>query len=163
MSISQNNKVLACRGIKLPSVKVPSHEDYYNYDGAHCHQLWRELSDTWQCPSCKRTKFQIMRWTTRYKKNQDGGRVSYKGWMAGLHKHHDHSQNILSSKEGRFSTVVVCDQCNTSDGAAKRKLLLPENFSFSPLEIGEFITSKPHTKHSLNFEVAKKLYTKASG
>jgi hypothetical protein len=99
-----------------------------------------------------------MRWTTRYKKTQGGGRVSYKGWMAGLHKHHDHSQDIFSSNVRRFSAIVVCDQCNASDGVAKRKLSLPENFSFSPLEIGEFITSMPHTKHTLNLEIAQELY-----
>jgi hypothetical protein len=142
----------------VASIKIPTYEEYYSYNGAHCHQLWAELSDVWRCPSCCRTKFEIMRWTTRYIKAPDGSRTPYKGWMAGLHKHHDHSQGLSCYNQGRFKTVIVCDQCNSSDGVAKRRLVLPRSFSFSPSEIGEFIVVAPHTKHTINLDVAQKVY-----
>ena len=131
--------------------KVPTIEEYRSYDGAHCHQLWKQLSESWCCPGCKRSKFEILRWTTRYFKPGVGKCSPYKGWMAGLHRLHDHNQGFVDSRNGRFAEVVMCDQCNASDGAVKRSLKLPENFSFSPLEICEFVKAIPHGKHKINF------------
>lgn len=140
-------------------IKVPTLDEYTAYKGAHCHRLWSELSDVWRCPACSRTKYEIMRWTTRYAKHNDGGRSSYSGWMAGLHKHHDHSQGYISKNNGRFPETVICDQCNSADGAAKRKLSLPKDFSFSPEEIGHFVEATPHGKHKIDYEVANLIYT----
>lgn len=139
-------------------IRVPTREEYLAYTGAHCHQLWASLGEEWRCPGCCRAKYEIMRWTTRYAKCQDGSKTSYKGWMAGLHKHHDHSQGYWDSAQGRFPQMIVCDQCNAADGAAKRKLRLPKNFSFSPWEIRQFTTCTPHGKHKLNFEIAGYIY-----
>ena len=111
-------------------MRIPSDGDYRNYDGAHCFCLWKQLSDDWQCPGCGRTKRQIMRWTLR---TPNGRR--FWGWMAGLHTHHDHSQGFVETGRGRFHKIIICDQCNSADGLAKRKLRLPSNFSFSAGEI----------------------------
>ncbi|MCI5113700.1 MAG: hypothetical protein D3913_10405 [Candidatus Electrothrix sp. LOE1_4_5] len=54
--------------------------------------------------------------------------------------------------------TTICDQCNASDGAAKRKLKLPKNFSFSPQEIGCFVKATPHGKHKIDYEIAKAIY-----
>lgn len=138
-------------------VKAPTTADYDSYDGAHCHQLWKQLPKSWRCPGCNRLKFEILRWTTRYFKSGIGKCDPYKGWMAGLHRHHDHNQEFLDTK-GRFEMTIICDQCNAADGAAKRILNLPTSFSFSPMEIGIFVKPVPHGRHKLDFEKARAVY-----
>ena len=135
-------------------IKIPTYEDYSNYDGLHCHRLWEEVGVDWYCPSCKRNKFQILRWTTRF----PGKPHAFKGWVAVLNRHHDHSQGFMSVNNVRFPQTVICDQCNSSDGAAKRKLGLQKDFSFSPQEIGCFVTATAHGKHKINFVMAKAIY-----
>jgi hypothetical protein len=73
------------------------------------------------------------------------------GWMAGLHTHHDHSQ-------GYVAEVVICDQCNSADGMAKRRLSLPAEFSFSAEEIRRFVLPEPHGSHRIDLEQARCLY-----
>lgn len=58
----------------------------------------------------------------------------------------------------RFPRTVVCDQCNAADGRAKRKLGLPSDFSFSPLEIRAFVTATPHAPHVVDYEIARRIY-----
>jgi len=135
-------------------MKIPTYENYTNYDGLHCHKLWAEVGEHWFCPSCKRNKFQILRWTTRFPNKPN----AFKDWVAVLHRHHDHSQGSMSVNNGRFPETVVCDQCNTSDGVVKRKLKLPSNFSFSPQEIGCFVTAIAHGKHEIDYNMAKVIY-----
>ncbi|PKV11380.1 hypothetical protein CVO74_20175 [Xanthomonas prunicola] len=53
---------------------------------------------------------------------------------------------------------MICDQCNSADGAAKRRHKLPANFSFSPTEIGSFVTAVPHGAHTINYETALAIY-----
>ena len=134
-------------------VRIPTNLEYREYDGAHTPKLWDSIPENWHCPGCKRSKRDILRWTTRWYK-QGVGEVpdGYHGWMAGLHRHHDHSPN------GRFAEVVICDQCNSADGAAKRRLELPRDFSFSPSEIGYFVTANAHDKHKLDFKKARRVY-----
>lgn len=139
-------------------MKTPSLNDYLNYNGAHCFRLWASLDNNWVCPGCKRSKFQIMRWTTRFYQKSDGTRETYKGWMAGLHRHHDHSVDYRSSQPRRFLETIICDQCNAADGAVKRKLKLDSNFSFSPFEIAQFVIPTPHSKHKINYEIAENIY-----
>lgn len=136
------------------SIKVPTYQDFLNYTGLHCHRLWAEVGPDYFCPACKRSKFQILRWTTRFPNKPN----AFEDWVAVLHRHHDHSQGFMSRSSGRFPETVICDQCNSSDGAAKRKLKLPKNFSFSPDEIGQFVKATPHGKHEINFEIAKAIY-----
>lgn len=159
-------------------MKVPTQEEYRSYDGAHCFRLWRSLSEDWNCPACGRSKFEIMRWTFRCKrKDPQTGRCleKYEGWVAGLHKHHDHGadyvwRSFFDSDETheqwrqrytaamRFPETVICDQCNAADGRAKRRLGLPAHFSFTPDEIGRFVLSAPHEQHHLDIDEALKIY-----
>jgi hypothetical protein len=139
--------------------RIPSFEDFQNFNGAHCHSLWESLDEQWKCPGCDRTKFQVLRWTKRYVKA--GKKVPpYDDWMAVINTHHDHSQGYCDFKRGRFAETVICGQCNSADGRAKKMLNLPENFSFSPSEIRQFISSEPHGKHKINIEVARQIYDK---
>ena len=65
------------------------------------------------------------------------------GWVAALHRHHDHSRDFRGQRGARFPQTTICDQCNAADGTAKRKLLLPKAFSFTPDEIRMFVSSTP--------------------
>jgi hypothetical protein len=80
------------------------------------------------------------------------------GWVAALHKHHDHSSGYFGQTPSRFPQTIVCDQCNVADGVAKRRLGLPKNFSFSPKEIRFFVTATPHGKHQISYEKARLIY-----
>ena len=134
--------------------RIPTTEEFQKYTGAHCHRLWAEVGDHWICPGCRRNKFQILRWTTRFPNSPS----KFQDWHAGLHKHHDHSVPFMSQKKPRFEQTIICDQCNSSDGAAKRKLSLPKDFSFSPFEIMCFVEPKPHGRHVINHEAARQLF-----
>lgn len=137
----------------MTAVRAPTLSEYRAYDGAHCFRLWRALSESWRCPGCQRSRYEILRWTRRYFPHP------HYGWMAGLHRHHDHSIGHAGGDgRGRFAEVVVCDQCNAADGAAKRNLGLPSQFSFSPLEIGQFVQPEVHGRHRLNLRIAQALY-----
>jgi hypothetical protein len=135
------------------NIKIPTIEEFESHDGLHYKNLWREVGDHWFCPSCKRSKYQIMRWAKRFPNSPK----AFMGWVAPLHKHHDHSAPYMSTN-GRFPMTIICDQCNSSDGTAKRKLKLPKNFSFSPEQIGCFVKATPHGKHKIDYEMAMAIY-----
>lgn len=136
-------------------MKVPTNEDFNKYTGLHCHQLWADVGEHWICPSCQRSKFEILRWTKRF----PGKQYAFMDWVAILHRHHDHSQDYNSLNARRFPQTIVCDQCNSADGVVKRKLKLPKSFSFSPEEISLFVSATPHGKHKINYEMALAIYT----
>ena len=139
-------------------IKIPSIQDYEQYDGAHCHNLYRQTGPNWRCPACGRSRYHVMRWTNRCSRLKG----KYEGWMIGLHKHHDHSVediNKLIKNEGtRFPLTIICDQCNSADGRIKTKLHLPKNFSFSPSELRQFITPTNHGEHHINYEKAAEVF-----
>ena len=132
----------------------PSMDVFLAYKGAHAHQLWARVGPDWICPCCKRTKYQLMRWTKRAPNTPQ----QYMDWLAVLHTHHDHSVPLFERRPRRFDETVICDQCNVADGQAKRKLGLGDDFSFSPYEIAQFITATPHGRHKYDFAVARRLY-----
>ena len=134
--------------------RIPTLQEFLAYKGAHTHRLWEQGGPHWTCPSCKRTKFQILRWTTRNPNSQH----AFKDWIAPLHKHHDHSSGLISCTESRFPEIIICDQCNAADGAAKRKLKLPKLFSFSPSEISVFVSAIPHGKHTIDYNMANAIF-----
>jgi hypothetical protein len=138
-------------------------DDYLGFDGAHCHRIHRSLPENWQCPGCLRTKFQILRWTTLNPKSPMARKM---GWALGYHTHHDHAADKFGLSappfwfSPRFERIVICEPCNGADGAAKRKLKLPKDFSFSPAEIQRFVTSFPHGKHLIDYWMAREIYSK---
>lgn len=135
----------------------PTLQDYRAYNGAHCHVLWSKLSDTWQCPGCDRTKFQIMRWTQRFTDHTK--KHAYMGWMAGLHTHHDHDAINKLRSQPRFKATIICDQCNAIDAQVKRRYRdIDTDFSFSPIEIRKIIISTPHRSHIVKYQLAREIW-----
>jgi hypothetical protein len=49
-------------------------------------------------------------------------------------------------------------QCNSADGSAKRRLRLPTDWSFSPQDIGRFVTARPHHRHVIDVDIAASIY-----
>ena len=144
--------------MKQKKPKIPTNENYFAYNGAHCHYLWNHIPESWRCPGCGRSKYQVMRWTNRFVKN--GVRCKpYKDWIAVLHRHHDHAK---TSTTRRFNETVICDQCNVVDGAVKKKLKIYGYFSFSPSEIKQFIKATPHGRHRIDYVKAREIYERVN-
>lgn len=133
--------------------RVPTLEEYLSHTGLHYHQLWKQIGPSWYCISCRRSRFQIMRWSKRFPNTPQ----AFMDWVAIVNTHHDHAGDQPGCAP-RFPRTVLCNQCNAADGAAKRRLQLPQNFSFSPEEIGRFVISTPHAAHKLDYEVAHAIY-----
>jgi hypothetical protein len=131
-------------------MRVPTDSEYLSFDGMHCRLLWKELSQEWRCPSCSRTKRELMRWGRRCGSNaRIYGPI---GWMIALHRHHDHGQRW-------HREVIICGGCNTADGTAKRELRLPDDWSFTAEEIGRFVTASPNGGMShIDLNIAKAIY-----
>jgi len=132
--------------------RIPTAQKYFTFDGAHCKQIYAGLPADWQCPACRRNKYQIMRWTLLYPNSP----APYEGWAAGYHKYHDHGAE--SGVAPRFEQAILCEQCNSADASAKRKLNLPKQFSFSPKEIAQFVAATPHGWHLLDYDRASQIY-----
>lgn len=146
--------------------RIPTFEEFNSFDGAHCKNIYRSLDISWRCPGCRRSKFECLRWTMRFPNSAN----AKEGWALGLHKHHDHRADPIlidgkykpSAWTPRFSEIHVCEQCNSADATAKRKLNLPKEFSFSPIEIGTFVIPTPHGWHLLNYEIAEQIFLQIS-
>lgn len=171
---SDNGYCLACDGTKIKNAnrektlnsnllrRIPSWEEYLSFDGAHCHLVWAKLDDLWRCPYCERTRYQLLRWTMLYP-NKPHRR---KGWAVGLHTHHDHGTDLYVRKpllgephrSTTFTPAIICEQCNSADGAVKRRLGLPPSFTLAPLEIRQFVWPTPHGKHIIHYERAQIIY-----
>ena len=60
---------------------------------------------------------------------------------------------------GRFPKTLICGDCNSADGAAKRKLGLPATWSFTPAEISAFISVSPHSGATkIDYAIAQRIY-----
>jgi hypothetical protein len=143
--------------MKQSAPRVPTDEEYAAFDGAHNHKKWKQLGEDWRCPACNRAKREVMRWALRTPMGQ-----RFYGWIWDVDQHHCHSAPIGSGR-GRFPDTIICDLCNYADGAARRKLGLPAWFTFSPDEIGQFVTASPHGKHQVNYDKALCLYRRVTG
>lgn len=139
---------------KPREIKIPTQEDFRNFDGGHGNRLWLETPDSWICPVCIRTKFETLRWTKRSPQRRE----AFHSWFSVLHRHHDHSAPLDRDDLARFPATLICDQCNWADAFAKGRLGLPENFSFSPDEIFRFVISRPHGSHEILLPVAQRLF-----
>jgi hypothetical protein len=58
----------------------------------------------------------------------------------------------------RFPGTIICGNCNAADGSAKKKLGLPEWFSFSPSEIATFVKASPNAPHVIDYQTALAIY-----
>jgi hypothetical protein len=144
--------------------RIPTYAEFAAFDGAHCKQIYRNLPIDWQCPACRRNKYQLLRWTKLFPHTPH----AYMGWAAGYHEHHDHRSNpdyrtgppYVRSALPRFAPTVLCEQCNAADTAAKKKLKLPARFSFSSAEIAQFVIATPHGWHLHDYDIAANLYAR---
>jgi hypothetical protein len=130
-------------------LRAPTPAEIAAFDGLHCAALYREAVRTgWRCPSCDRTAEECIRWSYirgPYWREQYGDAHGM-GFTISLVRHHCHSTGEHDrTRVGRFEPALLCGECNVADGAAKRRLKLPRNFSFSPDEIGQFVTCWPHS------------------
>ncbi|WP_242078190.1 hypothetical protein [Brevundimonas diminuta] len=130
-------------------------------DWVHRETGYQSLSEDWRCPGCARSKFEILRWTLRFPKLP----TRFWGWAGGYHRHHDHNLDVIrygrvppDGRSSRFPDTVICEQCNSADGTAKRKLALPSTFSFAPEEIRRFVTATPHGFHAIDYEAARRIF-----
>jgi rubredoxin len=134
---------------------------------------WAMTPQDWICPGCGRGKIDIARLNSR------------KEAMCHLHEHHDHMQGVLKRKFRElavsksavvadqdcedfakrsaamivaYEPTVICADCNTAEGAAKRLVGTPSDFSFSPQEIREFVQPQPNMPHEINVEAAQSIW-----
>jgi len=114
------------------------------------NSIWDGVEDDWTCPSCSRGKFEILR--------QRGDRK-----VGGLHRHHDHAvewDERNHNERVSFTETIICDQCNHAEGLVKKMYpnVIPEDFSFSPIQIKKFVVGKPNKKHRVNLVKALEVF-----
>lgn len=122
-----------------------------------------EVATTWRCPCCYRSKPEI----ARLDKNGN--------LLCSLVMHHDHFPECVGDHIGgrafefeavgvvensfeRFSRILICQDCNVADVAAKRIVQAPNPFSFAPHEIAGFIRVSPNAPHEVDGKRACEIY-----
>ena len=137
---------------------------------------WIGASQSWTCPCCARSKFQISRIG---KKSQI---------LAKLVIHHDHMGEAMEAAfhaefvkagtsveqvEGKrlvermggafaaYDEVLICEDCNNADTQAKKEVGSPQFFSFSISQIQRFIHSGDHRQHTVNRSTAQQIWEQA--
>jgi len=150
--------------------------------GHNIDSWWVKAAAHWVCPCCRRTKGACSRLDTSQR------------LLGKLTAHHDHIREFIENalyeyarangmagatldeastrflhrfEDGfsRFDEILICEDCNNADAAAKKLVGASPHFTFTPDEIGSFILSKPHAAHAIDasrarhaYESAKKLY-----
>lgn len=167
-------------------IRAPTDQEYSTFTGASCTAKWKLLEHTWACPACRRTKRQIMKWIVKEQRwafnvgehhchsldatfppfyppvdYAHGGidrMLAYSHFRSpeSLQKAIDTGE--LLSRLVRFKPTIICYDCNTADGAMKRKLRLPKSFSYAPWEISQFVTATNNAKHQIDHLHAELLY-----
>lgn len=139
--------------------RIPTADDIAAFTGMHCARKYRDAVDSgWRCPCCGRTAQQLIRWTEirgpawRAKFGDEHGM----GFSITMAEHHCHG-------DGRFPDTLICGDCNSADGAAKRKLRLPESWSFSPQELAMFVNVTPYSGQTrIDYELALRIFQQRS-
>ena len=139
--------------------RVPTTEEIKRFDGLHCSSMYRwAIANDWRCPSCDRTAIELIRWseirgpTMRHLYANEHGM----GFTIALTRHHCHGP-------GRFKEILICGDCNSADGAAKRKFKLPDSWSFALDEIKQFIRVTPHSGRTIiDYDEAHKIWSTAN-
>lgn len=141
--------------------------------GLELNANWALTSPGWICPGCGRNKQEIMRLSN------DGI------LLAKLELHHDHlwdkvnrrpqelygpdwksnlAQGVtvvletIRSLVTRFDEALICSDCNSADGTAKRQLEIDGRFSFTATEIREFVHPSPNADHKIDVDAARVLW-----
>lgn len=129
------------------------------YDGMHCFNIWKRLTNRWVCPVCRRNRYEVLQWGNRVGSNaRNYGPV---GWKGGFHNHHDHGNRWSN-------TILICGGCNALEGRMKRLVGTVKNWSFSAQELNSSFTEMPkaHTPikdTSVNVELLAQIYDEWPG
>ena len=137
---------------------------------------WAGTSQNWKCPCCGRSKFQVSR-------TGQTGQI-----LAKLVVHHDHMDDALKAAfhaafaeagtdiaqaDGlrlverignafsAYEPVLLCEDCNNAETAAKRCAGAPADFSFSPGQIRAFIRPGDHRPHDVDPVAATNVWRSA--
>ncbi len=148
--------------------RVPTPAEVASFDGLHCARAYVEAVRTgWRCPSCNRTPTELIRWSeirgpSMRRRYADRWGM---GFTISLTNHHCHSGGPsipYVNRAERFPTTLICGDCNSADGAAKKFLGLPRTWSFSPSEIGRFVTVVPHSGRTvIDYDGARSIYERS--
>lgn len=162
MAASQAAKANAVRMEKAPKYsRVPSPSELAAFSGMHCSVIYREaLATAWRCPSCQRNAHELVRWTEIKGPSwrERFGDAFGMGFTITFAHHHCHS----ASWPPRFPRTLICGDCNSADGAAKRKLALPADWTFTPTELAQFVKVPPFSgRTAIDYEIARKIYETA--
>lgn len=149
---------------------------YHKKDEFEMNSHWIGSSQTWGCPCCERSKFQISRIGN---KNQI---------LAKLVIHHDHMREVLDAEfhaafesagttveqiDGQrlverignafaaYEEVLICEDCNNADTEAKKLVGAPRFYSFSIGQIRRFIQRGDHKPHRINASTAEAVWCEA--
>lgn len=136
---------------------------------------WAATNPDWCCPACSRGKPDIVR--------TEGGAL----W-GHIVAHHDHfrdgleelmcersrlrgkvpadaaARDFVSRFEkglARFNDVLICGDCNNADAAAKKIVVAPAHFSFSPAEIRQVCDVAPNRPHRVDPDRTREVYARA--
>lgn len=140
--------------------RIPSSDDIACFTGMHCHRKYRDaLASEWRCPSCGRSAQELIRLTKirgPYWRAKFGDAYGM-GFTASIVDHHCHG-------DGRFPPTRLCGDCNSADGATKRKWQLPSQWSFSPAELALFVRVAPHSGEThIDHELALQIFRRNYG
>lgn len=158
-------------GVMSPTTKTLV--DKFNCTGVDMDRLWAFTPPAWICPACQRPKSQIAR------RNKNGD------LMCRLVEHHDHMKDhllrefekisaglerVLANEAAEkfakrsapmvsaYDNTVICNDCNNVDAVAKGLIGAHPSFSFSPSEILAFVIASPNAEHSVNQEIAARIW-----
>lgn len=164
-------EITSLDGIDTPlSRRIKAHHQLVDFE---MNSNWVGSSQAWTCPCCSRSKFQISRVGNK------------RQILAKLVIHHDHMREALEAAfldafktagtqveqaEGQrliermgnafaaYEEVLVCEDCNNADTAAKKLVASPSFFSFSPGQIRRFIRCEDHQPHHVEASVAQQVW-----
>jgi len=167
VALSSTTSAKACAGFDRMSSdtkiywsgwKLLTDEAYEAFDGGHCKRLWKETPEYWRCPSCLRTKRELMVWGRP--KHKHWPNPNPPKWKVSLARHHDHG----GSRDGveRFPETLICGQCNGLDPRLKEALKIRGEFSFSAQEMSWILKHpvEPNCnieREQIDFEVAEQI------
>lgn len=146
---------------------------FHGSDALELNSNWIGTPQAWLCPCCGRDKFRLSR---RGQKRQV---------LAKLVIHHDHMGEVLkasfrtaletfgtqapqesgfglAARIGKafaaFEEILVCEDCNNADTAAKKLVEAPRSFSFTPGQIRDFVRVRDHAPHEIDGEAVVRIW-----
>lgn len=167
----------------LDGMWAPQTQEAYDQLGctsANFSPLWLMTPQSWRCPVCERGKQNILRnaggvLLGRIVEHhdhidqflEDAVRTTAK--KLGVQASEDINRHINHRCKPflhRFQPTIICEDCNNADPAAMANCTANGSrldfFSFSPLEISQFIHPRPRLAHEIDFGKAKELMAKQS-